>query len=450
MKTKRLLTILLLATLTVAICLLAGCGCKHENATYTPIDEYGHKVTCADCDKALGASEPHTWEGTYCSLCNYGSQYTQGLEYELSSNEAYYSVTGKGSFTGGVLNISPMYEGLPVERIASKAFVQNYTITEAIIPSTINYIGEMALDNCVLMTKVTFAPDTQLNTIGVLAFAYNPNLMEITIPSTVTDVKERAFEVCQALTIYCESTKSAANSWHSSWNVGNNPVVWDCNNNDKATDGNVYVVHQGVRYSISNGQAAVAVQTQGITKAHIVAKLPYKGSNYNVTSIVSSAFREEPQGDPWHLAEITFDDTCQISKIGEMAFENCIELAAITLPSTVTTLGMSTFRHCWILESVTIPAQVTTIPDHCFWACLALEEITIPSGVTKIGTAVFYQCQALQKVNFVNSNDWSITGISGSTQASETIKLLQSQVSDSTLMAQYFTVTYPGYTWKRG
>lgn len=447
MKTKRLLTISLLLCLVLSLALLAGCGCDHTNVAYQ-FDEYTHKLVCLDCDKVVELAQDHQWEGTYCSVCKMGEEYTQGLEYELSSNEAYYSVVGRGTFEGQILNISPLYYGKPVQRIASSAFVQNFVITEATIPNTIDYIGEMAIDNCINLTKVTFAEGSQLSTIGRLAFAYNPNLTEITIPASVTDVKEAAFYSCQALTIYCEGTKSQGNPWHTQWNMDNRPVVWDCANNDKASDGNVYVIVDGVRYAISSGKAVVAVQTQGIMSAHIPAKISYKGSKYDVTAIAPNAFQEAVQGDAWHLQQITFDDNSVIAKVGDNAFENCIELKQINLPNTVTSIGKCAFRHCWELQSFTIPPQVTELQSDVFASCYELTEITIPGTVTKIEPYAFFSCMSLKKINFVVTKGWVASGENPNTLQLEKITLMQSDVSNPETIAEWLLdgYKYLGYT----
>ena len=102
MKTNRLLTILLILTLALSVTLLVGCGCEHANTEWQ-WDANSHKQVCTDCNKVLGTANSHDWSGVSCSVCQMGAEYAQGLEYELSSNGAYYTVTGKGTFTGEIL-----------------------------------------------------------------------------------------------------------------------------------------------------------------------------------------------------------------------------------------------------------------------------------------------------------------------------------------------------------
>ncbi len=434
-KTQRLLTILLILTLAVSVCLLTACGCSHENTKWETTENY-HKLVCADCGEFLSTSENHQWDGTNCTICDIGDGYSKGLTYELSSNGAYYTVTGAGTFLDTHLNIAPYFNGKPVQKIGASAFCDEDKITgddnimisevleEVTIPSTVTYIGEMAFDWIDNLSKVNFAPDSQLETIGRLAFAYNYNLVDITIPATVMDVKENAFVQCQGLTIKCQATSKPA-TWHNNWNVDNNPVVWNSDNNERANDGNIYVIVDGVRFALASGQATVAKQIQALTNGHIPAKIEHNGSFYNVTQILTEAFREEPtERAEWHLKTLTIDPECKLTRISDRAFENCVELKAIALPDTVNYLGESCFRHCWDLEEFVIPAAVTTIPSQAFWCCESLATITIHANVTKIKSAAFVYCYGLQTVVFENTTGWTVDGFDSVTGEpfSQTIK----------------------------
>jgi hypothetical protein len=92
-----------------------------------------------------------------------------------------------------------------------------------------------------------------------------------------------------------------------------------------------------------------------------------------------------------------------ITSIGEGAFDNCISLTSITIPSSVTTIGTDAFCECTGLASVIISDGVQTIEDYAFAYCTSLKSVTIPSSVTKIGTGAFFGCSSLTSVNIPNS-----------------------------------------------
>lgn len=82
-----------------------------------------------------------------------------------------------------------------------------------------------------------------------------------------------------------------------------------------------------------------------------------------------------------------------VTKIGEMAFENCNELLTITLPDTVTRIDDYAFENCEELHTINIPSGVTLIGFNAFsisqGARGRLRSITIPSGVTRLESMTF-------------------------------------------------------------
>ena len=150
--------------------------------------------------------------------------HTAGIVYE-KSEDGTYSVTG---YTGTATKvvIASQYQGIAVTSISEKAFHNCSNLTEIVIPDSVTSIGENAFSEC-------------------------ESLMEIIIPDSVANVGESAFSDCARLIVYCETINNPS-GWVS-WNPSGRPIVWDCNNNDVATDGYVYMVIDGLRYVIKDG-----------------------------------------------------------------------------------------------------------------------------------------------------------------------------------------------------
>ena len=81
-----------------------------------------------------------------------------------------------------------------------------------------------------------------------------------------------------------------------------------------------------------------------------------------------------------------------VTSIGNHAFDDCIGLTTVTIPSSVTSIGESAFQSCGALTNVTIPPSVTSIGSEAFVGC-GLTTVTIPAGVTSIGEAAFWACE---------------------------------------------------------
>lgn len=92
----------------------------------------------------------------------------------------------------------------------------------------------------------------------------------------------------------------------------------------------------------------------------------------------------------------------KVTSIGDGIFENCTNLASVTIPGSVTNIGEGTFENCTNLTFVTIPNSVTSIRNDVFSGCESLISITIPNSVTSIGSGAFYGCESLKSITIPN------------------------------------------------
>lgn len=93
-----------------------------------------------------------------------------------------------------------------------------------------------------------------------------------------------------------------------------------------------------------------------------------------------------------------------VTSIGEKAFEDCLFLESVTIPSSIRVFGKECFKGCVNLQSVEIPESTEIIDNYAFAGCIRLKSIFIPKNVVQIGneytigqmlpsmTNVFYGC----------------------------------------------------------
>ena len=321
--------------------------------------------------------------------------------------------------------------------------------TATVIGQSTALSGEIIIPGEITYKDVAYS----VTTVNASAFSYCSGLTSITIPDSVTVMGQYAFRNCSALIIYCE-VASKPSGWSSDWNSSNCPVVWNCNNNEAASDGNIYYIDEsGIRYALYNGTAMVISQSTALSGEIIIPEeITYKDVPYSVTSIRSSAFNNcrgltsitipdgvtsigsyvfnscsglesitvEKGNSNYHSAGNCIIETASgtliagcknsvipndgsVTSIGSGAFSGCSGLTSITIVDSVTSIGHEAFCNCTGLTSITIGNSVTSIGDAAFYNCSGLTSITIPDSVTSIGMAAFCNCTGLTSITIPDS-----------------------------------------------
>ncbi len=287
--------------------------------------------------------------------------------------------------------------------ISNYAFYQCESLHSITLPSNVTSIGDHSFYGCIGLTSISIP--SNVKSIGRDAFYGCSGLTSITIPNGVTSIGSEVFGGCRNIIISCEAS-SKPSEWDSNWNSSNYPVVWNCNNNDKASDGCVYTIIDGLRYTISDGVATVINNPRNTNESIVVpASITYKNTKYDVTAIGKNAFYNNT-----NLTSITIPNS--INSIDSSAFSGCSNIINAVIPTSAisaipksklqtvvinggTSIGYRAFSSCSTLISITIPETVTSIEEQAFYNCSSLLSITISNTVTSIGYNAFYGCSSL-------------------------------------------------------
>ena len=92
-----------------------------------------------------------------------------------------------------------------------------------------------------------------------------------------------------------------------------------------------------------------------------------------------------------------------VGSIGERTFWNCCGLKTVELCDSITTIGDSAFLDCKGLDRIALPAGLVEIGEFAFSGCKRLRAIDIPEGVVKIGKQAFFNCASLERVSLPDS-----------------------------------------------
>ncbi len=352
-----------------------------------------------------------------------------------------------------VVEIDAEYNGVPVKEIAVKAFFREQDIKKVVMPDTIEVIGEQAFEECEGLNEVNISNNTinlgkrafsftaikeitipqSVQTIGNFAFwecnnltkatincpkAYVytfydcPNLTSVIFGEKVISIDKNSFYNCANIdtiyvtnsvqtivgglgnkisgaTVFCES-QSKPSGWNTSWvSASANYIIWDCLNNNKDENGYEYVRVNGIKYSLKDGQANVALQLKNTSGGlEVASNIEHKGQNYSVVNINENAFKNCTV-----LTGIVLPDS--LTDIGKNAFYGCSGLKEIVIPNTILEIKDYTFNGCIALEKLVLQEGLKTIGKSAFYGCKQLTELTLPDSVTKIVSSPFNNCTSL-------------------------------------------------------
>ena len=295
------------------------------------------------------------------------------LEYTLSEDGSYYSVTGIGTCKESVV-IPATYNDLPVREIADGAFFWERGLKSVVIPNGVARIGDHAFETCDKLAYIEI-PDSVtcfgegafngcdlledihipngVTCIERMTFGYCSRLKNVRIPDSVTNIGDFAFGECDSLT-NIEIPNSVTE-------IGLG-AFFGCNRLE-----NITVAEDHPTYRFSGG----ALYTKDGTV--LIQYAPGR----------TESFFSVPEG---------------VVSIAPFAFAYCANLKEVTIPDSVTDMGRELFDRCTNLVSVRLPNGLEVLPSGLFLYCKNLVSVTLPDGLVKIDWMSFAECTSLESV----------------------------------------------------
>ena len=230
---------------------------------------------------------------------------------------------------------------------------------------------------------------------GERDYVSQKKVTKLVIHEGVIRVASNSFANASSMVVHCEA-KSKPSTWEYDMHNGIVAVVWDCRNNDVASNGYIYTRYDGINYVIKDDMAMVSDQREDIKKAVIPATIEYNGVKYPVTAIRGGAFSNCSSLESVEIPS-------SVVSIGGGAFSYCESLTEVELPNLVTELEDYTFQGCNNLKTVSLPVNLKTIGNEAFSGCSSLEVVNLPYKIESIGRSAFRGCTSLIRVFTVRS-----------------------------------------------
>jgi hypothetical protein len=337
----------------------------------------------------------------------------------LTDLEIPPSVTsiGEYAFDGcNILTDITFAEGSQLATIGNNVF-RNCGITDIEIPALVTSIGTSAFDSGTdpfggnnTLKSITFAPNSQLKTIGDYAFRNCVALTDIEIPAQVTGIGVSAFNACTAL-----ANVTFDGGGQSLTTMGNSAFAGCGSLRNIEIPAGLQTIQNGIfPPNLSNITFAEGSQLKTIEASAFggiyssESELQSIEIPASVTTIGNYAFSYCK--DLW---SVTFAPNSQLKTIGNNVFGNCGSLEVVgEIPASVTVIGSNAFERCTTLKNVTFAegSQLTTVGDFAFANCETLTGISIPAGVTGISRSMFQGCKALTGVTVAQDNQLKTIG----------------------------------------
>lgn len=327
-----------------------------------------------------------------------------------------------------------------VTGIGTYAFSYFFSIQSISIPKSVTKIGGHAFEYCQELNDVVI-PDG-VTSIEESTFEHCYRLESITIPAGVTSIGEYAFYGCESLTkiqfggtiaqweallgnadssalrnacVYCSDGKITIHG-----TCGTN-LTWELDNGVLTISGT-----GDMENYLQDDEGAPWSEYSGNIKSIVIKN--------GVTSIGNNAF-----ANCYNAAAVTIPDS--VKAIGSSAFDSCSKLKQISIPGGVREIKYGTFRYCTGLENIVIPDGIELIDEYAFSNCTSLKSVNIPAAVTELYTSAFDHCDSLSGIDVDENNSYfsSVDGVLFSKSKSTLLCCPSGMETDSYQIPDYVT-----------
>lgn len=294
--------------------------------------------------------------------------------------ESYVIVTGVNG-APDIIEIPETLSGKEVKAVGDSAFADMGWVTEITIPDTVAEIGEKAFYGAVSAENISLSEN--LYSIGSSAFFGAEKVENILLPLGLKIIGGFAFADCTKL----EGISIPKGTESIGGGAFQNTAWLEKQTEEFVIVGDSILVH----YSGSDETVTVPEEVKVVSAFC---------DNFFVKEVVFSENTEEIGEYAFinsSLTSLTLSEN--IRKIGNSAFDSCLNLEKVTLNEKLEEIGIFAFAGCQLLEEFTVTEKVKAIGDGAFARCDGLKTLTFSSAKTEIGENICDSCSKELKIS---------------------------------------------------
>lgn len=312
------------------------------------------------------------------------------LTWELNTEDSVLTISGSGEMAnwekGSEIpwynhhdEIKTIILSDSITNIGKNAFLLCRNLISIEFPTSILTIGDEAFQNCRSLETIEIPENVQsvnycafryctnlktvilhegLQTLGMHAFMRCDSLRNISLPKSLTDIGVQAFYDCNNLPI---TGKLQYADWYLVKALEDD-TTYNIRSNTKWISGDAFTNHRKLKS---------LVIPEGV-------------------EVLEGAFEACME-----LTQIKLPST--LRRLGGAAFYGCISLSSINIPLSLDSIESDTFWGCGSLKSLSLPENILSIGSNAFESS-GLQSIILPANLTSIGSEAFYYSDSLRSI----------------------------------------------------
>ena len=287
-----------------------------------------------------------------------------------------------------------------VTSLGDECFFLCESLTSIDIPSSVTTLGSKCFQACTSLTSVTIP--SSVTSLGNYCFFGCKSLTSIDIPSSVTSLGNDCFSYCTSLkTVTCEIATPINGDFFLETPIDQATLYvleasLDAYRTTSPWSGfSAILPIEPLKMTVDTDTKEAALETVNFVEdgnVVIPSSVEVEGVTYTVTSIANEAFKGVDD-----VETVTLPRT--LKEIGSAAFSGCKALKEVVVSEAATSSKVSAVRYGKIQRVATRAAgDGMRIGERAFAECPVLAAVTMPSTVTTIGDNVFDNCESLKNV----------------------------------------------------